>query len=196
VTRGESLLTRNLEDFRQGLSIVFPGHAAETRTFEELVKLKIHNKETSKYASSDQSDTISDVGFGFSQVFPILVQAAVMPPGSLLIVEQPELHLHPLAQTRLASFIANCALGGKRFLIETHSEHFVRGMQLAVSRGRDSKPGFKKEMVSFNYLERAPKSITDLLLNEFGEFVTEWPNGFFDESYRSLRQIIDNKMKG
>jgi predicted ATPase len=197
VTRGESDHTRSLEAFQSGLAKIFPGHVATTKTFDELVKLKIQNKETGDYVASDKSDTITDVGFGFSQVFPILVQSSVMPESATLIVEQPELHLHPLAQTRLAAVIAEAAANGRKFIIETHSEHFVRGLQIAVSENRVNKrKGISKDFVNFFYVKKSQPYYDVLELNEYGEFVKDWPGGFFDESYRTIKAILVNKAKG
>lgn len=196
-TTGRSDLRDSYELFVNGLSKVFPGHKAKTTTISELVKLKIQSKDTDSYSGSDKADTITDVGFGFSQVFPIIVQAAVMPKDATLIVEQPELHLHPMAQTRFAQFIAEAALLGKRFIIETHSEHLVRGLQLAISEGRAKKrgPRFTNEHVSFNYIKKGSENDAPLEVNEFGEFEQEWPTGFFDESYKTTRQLLRNKLR-
>ncbi|MCU1181307.1 DUF3696 domain-containing protein [Stenotrophomonas maltophilia] len=196
-TTGRSDLRDSYELFTNGLSRVFPGHRAKTTIISELVKLKIQSRETDSYSGTDKADTITDVGFGFSQVFPIIVQAAVMPKNATLVVEQPELHLHPMAQTRFAQFIAEAALLGKRFIIETHSEHLVRGLQLAISEGRAKKKGnkFTKDSVSFNYIRKASENDPPLEVNEFGEFTQEWPTGFFDESYKTTRQLLRNKLR-
>src|SRR5690606_25458670 len=190
VTRGESENVVNSIAFERWLEKIFPGHFANTKTIEELVKLKISNKQTLNYSSNEKSDTITDVGFGFSQVFPIIVQAAVMPSDSTLIIEQPELHLHPLAQTRLADVITDAASQGKKFIIETHSEHFIRGLQLAISEHRlNKKRGTSKENIKIYYIKNSPKTHETLELNEFGEFIKEWPSGFFDESYKTMQKL-------
>lgn len=195
-TRGESTNRTNSASFERWLNIIFPGHSANTKTIEELVKLKISNKQTQTYSATEKSDTITDVGFGFSQVFPIIVQAAVMPADSTLIIEQPELHLHPLAQTRLAQVITEAASQGKKFIIETHSEHFIRGLQLAISENRiDPKKGIPKEKIKIHYIKAQPHNHETLEINDFGEFITEWPTGFFDESYRTMQKLLINKMK-
>lgn len=196
VTHGHSEHKRKYNSFQKWLSEIFPGHTANTKTSEEIVKLKISNLSTQNYSSSEKSDTITDVGFGFSQVFPIIVQSAVMPENSLLIIEQPELHLHPLAQTRLANVISDAAKQGKRFIIETHSEHFIRGLQLAISENRINKNlGTSKENINFYYIKSERDYIKKLETNEFGEFTTEWPSGFFDESYKTMQKLIMNKLK-
>jgi len=197
VTRGESRNITNITAFERWLDMLFPGHHAKTKTIEELVKLKISNDETLSYKGTEKSDTITDVGFGFSQVFPILVQASVMQTGATLIIEQPELHLHPLAQTKLAAVITEAASTGKKFIIETHSEHFIRGLQLAISEYRlDNKKGISKDNVNIFYIKPAPDSYETLDMNEFGEFVTQWPSGFFDESYLTMQKLLMNKLQG
>lgn len=195
-TRGHSEIRDRLEWLQSAIAQIFPGYSVSTKTYDELVKLTVSNADTVKYASRDKSDAISDVGFGFSQVLPILVQIAVMPEGSTLLVEQPELHLHPMAQTRLGQVIAGAVTQGKRIIVETHSEHFVRGLQLAVSsRKKNSTSGLNSDAVGFFYVKRTSSKCEMLELNNFGEFVQEWPSGFFDESYRSLKALIANKAR-
>lgn len=193
VTRGQSDLTVSHDALLEWLDIIFPGRVASTVTIEELVKLKI-----SKAGSDSSADAIIDVGFGFSQVFPILVQAAVMPSGSTLIIEQPELHLHPMAQANLAKVIAKAVRIGRRFIIETHSEHFVRGLQLAVSEyklSRGHMKGISPESLKVFYVPETPKNIQEMLINEWGEFTSDWPTGFFDEAYKLAFELLQNKAK-
>jgi len=88
-------------------------------------------------SESLQGESITDIGVGFSQAFPILVQLAVMPEGARLIVEQPELHLYPWAQSEFGrTLCAEAKRGRKNIIIETHSEHIIRGIQTHVSRSR------------------------------------------------------------
>src|SRR5690606_21195637 len=98
VTRGKSEYKDSYANVVSWLHTIFPDRKVTAETFEELVKLKVTRVSSNR---GDHDDVITDVGFGFSQVFPILVQAAVMPINSILIIEQPELHLHPMAQSRL-----------------------------------------------------------------------------------------------
>lgn len=76
--------------------------------------------------------TIRQVGFGISQVLPIIVEGLRMDKNGLLILEQPEIHLHPKVQSLLFDFIYSMSLTGKRFLIETHSDHFITRMRRRV----------------------------------------------------------------
>lgn len=170
---------------------LFPGRSVEAKSFDELVKLVMSR-------TSSQGEAISDVGFGISQILPILVQIAVMPDDSTLLIEQPELHLHPSVQTTLAEIMASASQSGRRFIVETHSEHFVRGLQLAISNERAKRRGAVRldaKDVTFMYVPAAPGEPESMRVNEWGEFIKEWPAGFFDEAYRLAMRLLDNKMR-
>jgi hypothetical protein len=78
---------------------------------------------------------LRDVGYGASQVLPIVLQALSAPEESLVIIEQPELHLHPEAQAELIDLFISQASKTRRFLVETHSEHMLLRMQLRIAGG-------------------------------------------------------------
>ena len=183
--------TKRLAQLTSWLESIFPGSRIDAKTVEELVKLEIER-------DGGAREVISDVGFGFSQVLPILVQAAVMPEETTLLIEQPELHLHPRAQTKLAEVIADASNSGRRFLIETHSEHFVRGLQLAVSNKAAKKSATQFRLspsdVRFIYIPKFPQKPLEIALDEWGEFTKPWPTGFFDEGYTSALKLIQNKI--
>lgn len=183
--------SKRLEQLNKWINAIFPGCTIESKAVEELVKLEIIRTDGGR-------EVISDVGFGISQVLPILVQAAVMPTDTTLLIEQPELHLHPSAQTKLAEVIADASNSGRRFLIETHSEHFVRGLQLAVSNGTAKKGlianRLKPSDISFIYVPRSPLTPYELCLDAWGDFSEPWPSGFFDEGYHAAIKLLHNKI--
>lgn len=76
---------------------------------------------------------LRDVGFGTAQVLPIIIQCLMADENSLIIIEQPELHLHPRAQAQLGDLFIRIAQGGRRFLIETHSEHLLLRIRRRVA---------------------------------------------------------------
>lgn len=197
VTRGESQIKESYESFISALETLFPNREVKIRLIEELVKVNIQkNNNDSVVKSNSESDVLSDVGFGFSQIFPVLVQACVMPSGTTLIIEQPELHLHPMAQASLAKVIAKLSRAGKRFIIETHSEHFLRGLQLEVSENKlNSSNGIPRDQLKILYVPEAPEKIKTMEINEWGEIETEWPSGFFDEAYKLAFALMQNKSK-
>lgn len=182
---------RRMDQLTRWIERIFPDIKIDSKTIEELVKLEIER-------AGGKKEVISDVGFGFSQVLPILVQAAVMPENTTLLVEQPELHLHPSAQTRFAEVIADASNSGRRFLIETHSEHFIRGLQVAVSNGTAKKAPahnrLKPTDLKFIYVPKSPAEPREMALDIWGDFTEPWPSGFFDEGYLSSLKILHNKM--
>lgn len=183
--------SKRLEQLNKWVEAIFPGCHIESKAVEELVKLEIVRADGGR-------EVISDVGFGISQVLPILVQAAVMPSHTTLLIEQPELHLHPSAQTKLAEVITDASNSGRRFLIETHSEHFVRGLQLAVSNNAAKKGLLVNRLqsadITFIYVPRSPAAPHELSLDEWGEFSDPWPSGFFDEGYLAAMKLLQNKI--
>lgn len=178
-----------LETLQEWIDIVFPGYRIDTKPYDELVKINITKEGRTK-------KPLSDVGFGFSQVLPIMAQAAAMNAGALLIIEQPELHLHPKAQANFAKFLVSAAKRNICFLIETHSEHLLRGLQLEISKATlEGIEGISHNDISITYVPQEPDQPFEIGMNEFGELLNEWPEGFFDEAYNLSLQLIKNKIK-
>jgi len=125
----------------------------------------------------------SDVGYGVSQILPLIVQASTLSEG-ILLVEQPELHLHPAMQANIGSLFAETIKGNAQAQIvaETHSEHLIRRIQRLVGLGR-SKGGLDPADVSIISVEQDRNGVsfhTQIPLNRQGNFMVRWPGGFFD----------------
>jgi hypothetical protein len=130
-----------------------------------------------KHPKSGVSSSLADNGFGLSQVLPIIVQAAHSEPGSVLVVEQPEIHLHPEAQATLADMLIDIYKKRRvRVLVETHSEHLIRRLQLRVAERR-----LKRDRVSVLLFDmtRAGTSVTKLAITEDGRR-DQWPAPFVE----------------
>jgi predicted ATPase len=124
------------------------------------------------------------VGYGISQVLPFVVQSLAS-ERRIITIEQPEVHVHPRLQADLGDLLAR-AIGEPRyhrFIVETHSEHLVLRMQKLVRDGK-LNPGD----LSIIYVSRGPDGARAerLHLGEDGDFVDEWPGGFFPERLREL----------
>lgn len=170
------------------IDLLFPGRSISVQDYEELVKLKIKR--------GNIEDSIQDVGFGFSQILPIIVQAAALGKDQTIIVEQPELHLHPRAQVAFSQFLVEASREGIRFIIETHSEHILRGLQLAISDNslNDNLGITKDDLRVYYFPSEQGRNAFEIELNSDGELVDGWPAGFFDEAYNLTRKIITNKI--
>ncbi|MHA2246612.1 MAG: DUF3696 domain-containing protein [Candidatus Hodarchaeales archaeon] len=122
---------------------------------------------------------ISDVGFGISQFLPVAIESLRMSKGETLILEQPEVHLHPRLQSRLADFLICLAKSNRQFIIETHSEYLIRRVALRIAQ--DTKYEIK-DLVNIQFIEKegSCSKTTPIEINEYGEIET-WPSGFLDD---------------
>lgn len=125
-----------------------------------------------------------DVGFGISQLLPFVVQSLVSEK-RIISIEQPEVHVHPRLQADLGDLLAEAIKEPRQnqFIIETHSEHLILRLQRLVR-----KKQIEPEDVSVIYVSRGPEGAKAerLRLDEEGDFIDEWPNGFFLERLREL----------
>lgn len=135
-------------------------------------EVRLQHPETGEY------ENFADTGYGNSQVLPILVAGYSLQPGETFLVEQPEIHLHPRAQSELANFFFDLLQNNVQSLVETHSEHFVlRAQQLVASGKIDSSD----VVVYYVYAKDGKKNVQKMELDSKGAFVNEWPEGFFPE---------------
>jgi predicted ATPase len=132
---------------------------------------------------------LTDVGFGISQVLPVVVQSFYVAPHSTVIIEQPELHLHPKVQSELADlFIAaacareNGASRSVQFLVESHSEHFLQRLQRRIAEGE-----VKPEHVALYFCEPGAhgSELRELQVNLYGD-IENWPAEFFGDPTTDL----------
>ena len=136
-----------------------------------------------QHTSQPVMSNVVDHGFGVSQVLPLLVQCFSSSPGSLLLMEQPEIHLHPKAQAVLAEMLVEVAKRGVRVVVETHSERIVERLQLLIARKK-----LPRDAVSLNLFEIGGRGtrVSKLELSEVGEEIN-WPadciKDFFDGGY-------------
>ncbi len=137
--------------------------------------------------------TLCDVGFGLSQVLPILVQV-VIPGSKIILIEQPEIHLHPKMQTELADFfIKHSGIDTNQLVIETHSEHLLLRIMRRIRETtsgtiKDSSLALNPEDVSVLYVESidGQSIVREMPLDENGELIKAWPGGFFEEGLREI----------
>ncbi len=141
---------------------------------------------------------LPDVGFGISQVLPVLVQCFYAPPGSIILMEQPEIHLHPSAQSALADVmidVVNSRENGAgrniQLVVETHSEHFLRRLQRRIAE--DVIPQ-KNVSAYFADITSTPATLEPLRIDLFGN-IRNWPKNFFGDEMADISGQAEAAMK-
>lgn len=157
---------------------------------------KIHTEDSGKYGHKLQVTTpgtsilhdLTHVGVGISQVLPILVMCLLAEPDTTLIIEQPELHLHPKVQTLLGDFFLSMALLGKQCIIETHSEYIINRLRF---RAAAAKSETISSLMKVYFVEKKEGNsvFRPVEVNRFGA-ITDWPDGFFDQSQSEAEEIL------
>lgn len=141
---------------------------------------------------SETSEKIrpSNVGFGLTYSLPIVVACLSAEPGALLLIENPEAHLHPQGQAALGRLIAMAAADGVQILLETHSDHVLNGIRLAVKQKI-----LTPSQVALHYFTRNVETghadVESPAIMEDGS-VSDWPRGFFDQWDRALDALLGN----
>ena len=134
----------------------------------------------------------TNIGFGLIYTLPIVVAALVAPAGSLLIVENPEAHLHPRSQSAIGKFLARVAAAGVQVVVETHSDHVLNGIRVAVREGAWDKK-LDADDVSIQYFMAAdsegPQRVRTPKMYPNGG-IRPWPKGFFDQYESDLRKLL------
>ena len=127
----------------------------------------------------------TNVGFGLSYSLPVIL-ALLATPGTLCLIENPESHLHPRGQTKLAELAVRASKAGVQVFVETHSDHFMDGVRIAV---RDEL--IAPEEVAFHYFERDGNRavVSSPQVDEDGR-LSQWPEGFFDQHGENLARLL------
>ena len=140
---------------------------------------------------------LPDVGFGVSQVLPVLVQCFYAPPGSIILMEQPEIHLHPSAQSALADVMIdvihsreNGMARNIQLIIETHSEHFLRRLQRRIAEEKVSQQEVSAYFASITKVA----SLDPLQIDMFGN-IQNWPKNFFGNDMEDITTQAKAAMK-
>jgi hypothetical protein len=131
-------------------------------------------------SASEERTNIADVGFGASQVLPLVVQALTANGGGLFIAEQPEIHLNPRLQTVLGDLFASIVARKGGVLVETHSEHLLLRVRRLIAQG-----DLQASDVAVIYVERrgGVSTVREVPIAENGQIeASEWPTGFFEDS--------------
>ncbi len=163
-----------LRQVEQRMRTLFPGCALE------VLQVPRANAVTLGLRTSDSTDFHRPihVGFGLTQILPIVVAALSATNGDILLIENPEVHLHPGGQALMGSFLVEVAAAGVQVIVETHSDHVLNGIRRSVKGGTIAPEG-----VALHFFRPPSTGAAQILsptLDKSGN-VDFWPDGFFDQ---------------
>ncbi len=198
----EAILAATTQNKRRSL-----GHWKRKKKFQEMIaywlkalglihefRLEDIGKGTNLYRAMVKTSpssvpvALTDVGFGVSQVLPALVLLYYVPEGSTVLMEQPEIHLHPSVQSGLADVMLKVATTRNvQIIVESHSEHLMRRLQRRVAEGEGE---ISSENVKLYFVSaiRGVARVEDLVLNRWGE-IENWPERFFGDEMGEIAAI-------
>ena len=140
----------------------------------------------------------TNVGFGISYTLPIIVAALASTPGTIILIENPEAHLHPKGQVKMGQLLALAASGGVQVVIETHSDHVLNGIRLAVHGGKIDPIDVQLHYFHRDNKEKEGQAVTEVIspkIDRNGR-IDRWPDGFFDEWDNSLEILLEPVVEG
>ena len=178
----EGLTETVLDQTQSWLSKIFKGGNINVEALESnIITLKL---------SSDASGNFYkpiNVGFGYSYALPIIVSGLIAKKGEILIVENPEAHLHPSAQAEIIKFLARVGAAGIQVFIESHSDHILNGLRLSVL-----EKIIAADEISIIYFSRENETlqIKNIIVEQDGRIET-WPDGFFDQTERDFERLFN-----
>jgi hypothetical protein len=152
------------------------------------IELLVHRYSRKEEFDPEDMVSIADVGLGISQTLPVIVALHAASPDQLIYVEQPELHLHPRAQSAMAEVLADAAKEGARMVVETHSSLLLLGIQTLVAEGK--LPPELVKLHWFQLLDDGSTQIVSADLDETGAF-GDWPVDFADVALSSEGRYLD-----
>jgi len=179
---------RKLEELGQDLkSLGLTWKVLANALNDTQVELQVGRLPQPSKAGKSDMVSIADVGVGVSQTLPVLVALHAAKPGQLVYIEQPEIHLHPRAQTAMAQILAKAAKRGVRVVVETHSSLLILGVQTLVAEGEISP-----DLIKLHWFERrnGRTEITSRDLDETGAF-GDWPEDFADVVLEAQSRYLD-----
>lgn len=165
------------------LAHFFPGAAFEVDRIKDTNLLTLRFRTSTK----DDFHRPSNVGYGLSHLLPVLVGGLGVRPGAILIVENPEAHLHPSAQAEIGAFLSAVAAAGAQVVIETHSDHVLNGVRLAVKKGLLNHEATRIHY--FNPRDSGEQVVSPVVRSDGS--LDQWPAGFFDQIEKDLDQLTE-----
>ncbi len=176
---------RLIDETNQWLHSICPGARIELDHIDVANLISAEFAFDGSAGQAPKSFRPTNVGFGLSYTLPVIV-ALLMPTGSFCLIENPEAHLHPSGQTKMAELAARAAKAGVQVMVETHSDHFIDGIRIAVREGI-----LTPDDVAIHYFERqGNESVVRSPVIDSDGRLSEWPAGFFDQHEMNAVRLL------
>lgn len=176
------------DQVRAWLDMISPGVSPvininmSSRTAELQYEYIENREKTNSYKSVN-------VGFGITYVLPVVVALISANPGDIILIENPEAHIHPRGQRMLGELIVAAGAGGVQVIVETHSDHVLNGIRVAVKK-QVLEPSKTKFFFFYKDIEDSYKhKVTCPVIDKNGR-LDKWPDGFFDEWDNALLELL------
>ena len=168
------------------MSHFFPGMRLQVKPVEGA------NLITMGIRTSDETDfhRPQNVGYGITYMLPILAACLGAQDGDLILIENPEAHLHPAGQAEIGRFLAMTASAGVQVILETHSDHVLNGIRRSVKEQILLPADVAIHFFNPRHKEKFPEQVISPLINKNGSLDT-WPEGFFDQFDKDMSALID-----
>ena len=173
-----------LQQTEEWLNFVFDGAKININTEGGVVLISYNTKQgRERYKPAN-------VGFGYSYILPIIVAGLIAEKGEILIIENPEAHLHPRAQHKLTQFLAKIAVAGVQIFVESHSEHILNALRICLLQQEQQAKILNNTDVSILYFQNNDEQpFVSIPLDEKGN-IEEWPEGFFDQTDKDFKILF------
>lgn len=184
--RGRKPLEAKVAHWLKELGLIHDFEVTEVSKSNNLYEVRVQRSKNSAHV------LLPDVGFGVSQVLPVIVLCYYVPEGSTILLEQPEIHLHPMVQRGLADvFIDAAKTRNIQIIVESHSEHMLRRLQRRVAEDSITED---QAALYFCDAKNGASELTPLKLNLFGD-IENWPPGFFGNEMEDIAAMSAAALK-
>jgi predicted ATPase len=172
------------------MSEISPGLRLHFKPYSNLDLVNLAVSFSSPKAVSSNEYRTGNVGFGITYALPVVVSLLSSEPGDLVLLENPEAHLHPRAQAKLGELIARACSSGVQVIFETHSDHVLNGVRIAIKSEILSPSDASIYFFNNTSVEgRRQTQVVPITIDQRGR-IDHWPDGFFDEFEKSIEQLI------
>ncbi len=182
--RGE--LFRSVNGWLESVGRVRLKPLRQISTTARIFELRLRDTDSGRWAN------FADVGFGIGQAFPVFVEGLRTPPGGTFVVQEPEIHLHPDAQLRMADFLVSLAKTGRRVIAETHSENLLLRLRRSLLRNGSKGPQLNASDVSIIFVTKTREGASKAIPLELDRIaqIKNWPRGFMEEASEERMAIL------